>query len=306
MPPGFFTKPIAPSEEEWRRVDLETLYRFYRHPPKFFLRDRLGIRLPNDKSLLEEREPFALGGLAAYSLQEDLVARLLAEEELDGQELLALAGGQFPAGEAGRIRYCELRRKVEQFAQIVRSHLGTNPLQPRPLEVEIDDWKISGRIESFSDKGLFWFRLTRVKSLDLIRAWICHLALNHTEPTRSWLITEGATRVYNPIDPEPSRKLLADLLQIYGEGLIEPLPFFARASLAFVEQTLKPVGRGSPLEKALEVWEPNKRDERPGEKDEPYNALAFRNVVEPLDDRWQALALRIFVPLFRNSEVVES
>jgi exodeoxyribonuclease V gamma subunit len=100
--------------------------------------------------------------------------------------------------------------------------------------------------------------------------------------------------------------LLADLLQIYGEGLIEPLPFFARASLAFVEQTLKPVGRGSPLEKALEVWEPNKRDERPGEKDEPYNALAFRNVVEPLDDRWQALALRIFVPLFRNSEVVES
>src|SRR5262249_12252429 len=139
-PPRFFVQPISSPEEEWRFVDLETLYRFYRHPPKFFLRDRLGIRLPNDKSPLDEREPFALGGLAAYCLQEDLVARWLAEEELDDEELVALAGGQFPAGEAGRICFRELKRKVEQFAGTVRSQLGTNQLRPLPLELEIDNW----------------------------------------------------------------------------------------------------------------------------------------------------------------------
>src|SRR5262249_30209142 len=156
--------------------------RFYRHPPKFFLRDRLGIRLPNDKSPLDEREPFALGGLAAYCLQEDLVARWLAEEELDDEELVALAGGQFPAGEAGRICFRELKRKVEQFAGTVRSQLGTNQLRPLPLELEIDNWKLSGRIEGVTDKGLVRFRPTKAKSLDLIRTWICHLALNLSQP----------------------------------------------------------------------------------------------------------------------------
>jgi hypothetical protein len=68
---------------------------------------------------------------------------------------------------------------------------------------------------------------------------------------------------------------------------------------------VKAVGRKSPLEKGLEAWDGNHEGEF-AEKADPYNALAFRNLREPLNEKWQALAGRIFIPLFRNSKVAES
>jgi exodeoxyribonuclease V gamma subunit len=301
----FFVKPIATPEEEWRLVNLESLFAFYRHPPKFFLRERLGIRLPNDKSLLEEREPFELGSLGKYQIQQELAMRLLAGEQCEDEEALVRASGQLPAGESGRIRFCEVQRTVAQFVETIRAQIRDGELQSWPVEIRLDDWKLSGRIDGVTDTGLFCFRLAKAKSLDLIRSWIYHLALNLSKPTRTLLITQGAIRTYQEIDPKGSRELLADFLQIYAEGLVEPLPFFARASLAFAEQTFRPSGRKSPLEKALEPWDGNHEGEF-AEKADPYNALAFRNVRQPLDEKWQALSLRIFIPLLRNSEVTES
>ncbi len=305
-PPGFFVRRLVAPEEESRLVDLETLYRFYRHPPKFFLQDRLGIRLPNDKRPLEDREPFELGGLAAYQLQQELVGRVLQGVELADEELLALAGGQFPAGEAGRIRFRELRRKVLQFAKSIRANLEGYQLRSSPLEIEIGDRILRGRIDGLTDKGLFSFRLTTVKSLDLIRSWICHLALNLAEPTRSWLITDGATRVYQPVNPEESRAHLNDLLQVYDQGLLEPLPFAARASLVFAQHTIASSESDSPLAEAEKVWNGTGRDKERPEKDEAYNALAFRNHKDRFDEEWQALARRILVPLLHHSEVKEN
>ena len=80
-----------------------------------------------------------------------------------------------------------------------------------------------------------------------------------------------------------------------------PLPFFPRSSLAFVEQTLRPKGKRSPLEVAQakwhrspETWEPDK-GERP-ESEDAYFRLAFRHVADPLDEEWEKLTLAVFVP----------
>src|SRR5262249_31109544 len=106
IPPArFFNGPLAPPEEEWRQVTLDQLISFYRSPAKFFLRERLQLRLPNDKSPLEEREPFELGGLDAYQIQQDLMKRALEGEKLEELEILVRAGGQFPAGETGRLKF---------------------------------------------------------------------------------------------------------------------------------------------------------------------------------------------------------
>jgi exodeoxyribonuclease V gamma subunit len=305
-PPRFFTKTIAPPKEEWRLVTLENLFSLFRNPSKFFLRERLGIRLPNERSPLEEREPFEVHGLAAYKIQEELVRRILEGEKLDQLELLIRASGQFPAGQTGCLHFRKLSEKVAEFAGTVRPHLGSASLQSQPVEVELGDWKLTGRIDGLTDNGLLAFRLTKAKPLDLIRTWVLHLALNLTRPAKSRLITEGELRTYEPIEEKECRHHLHELLEVYGQGLLEPLPFFPRSSRAFAEQTVRPDGKRDPLTKAAGIWEGTGWEEDFAEKDDSYMALAFRHCPEPLDARWGDLALRVFRPLLLNSEAVET
>ena len=86
-------------------MTFENLLGFYRNPSKFFLRERLQLRLPDDEDPLEEQELFDLGSLAAYKIEQDLTRRSLAGEELAALEILVRAGGQFPAGETGRLNF---------------------------------------------------------------------------------------------------------------------------------------------------------------------------------------------------------
>ncbi len=153
------------------------------------------------------------------------------------------------------------------------------------------------------------YRLTTRKPKDLLIAWIHHLIANHEQETESVLITaeKSGPKVdrFGPVSSHHSEEHLRGLLQLYWRGLSEPLPFFPRSSLAFVEQMLNNKNGPSPLQKAQakwrrspEPWEPD-RGERP-EADDPHFRFVFRNVAEPLDDDFQQLALQIFVPVLKG------
>ena len=147
---------------------------------------------------MEEREPFEVHGLAAYHILEELVRRALAGEELDQLEPLIRAGGQFPAGETGRLHYGRLLERVAAFTETLRPYLGSEMGKSSPVELALGDWKLTGRLDGITGNGLVAFRLTTVKPLDLIKSWIGHLVVNLTSPTKSWLITEDAVRAYEP------------------------------------------------------------------------------------------------------------
>jgi len=304
-PPPFFSQPLAEPEEEWHTVSLADLFRFYRNPAKFFLQNRLAIRLPNEDDMLEEREPFALGNLERYKIEQDLLSKRLAGASLAAQESLVRAGGQFPPGLPGNATYQELRQRVEPFAKKVGPYVAAGFLQPTIVDLPIGDWTLTGRIDGLTKGGLLSYRLTKVKPLDLLRTWICHLALNCSTPTSSRLFAEDAAWIFPPVDESECRKHLGDLLDIYGRGLREPVPFFPKTSLAFAAQKLAPTGNAEPLKKALGEWEGSGWGVDFPERDDPYIALAFRNAPDPLNQSWQELALRIYRPLFTSREEVE-
>ena len=68
--PEFLAAPLASLPGDGAVVDLETLRRFLRNPAKFFLQERLGVRLPRTVGRVTDRERFALEGREKFVLKQ--------------------------------------------------------------------------------------------------------------------------------------------------------------------------------------------------------------------------------------------
>jgi exodeoxyribonuclease V gamma subunit len=307
-PLPFIPAGLSEPPAEWRTVDLDDLTRFFVNPAKFLVTRRLRIRLDEGEGVLPETEPFILTGLERYLLEERLVARGLAGQDLRGYLAVARAGGRLPHGMAGDCTYEELRIGVERFVARTRPYHESPQLESLPLDLALGDFRVTGRISGRYGNRLVQQRYARAKPQDHLRAWIAHLAVGLADSPRSSIVVglraEGeATWVaweYGPV--ENGAELLAGLLERYWEGLQRPLPFFPRASWAYARLVLE---KGSPegeaLRKVSEAWAGD--DYRRGELEDPYYHLCFRDT-DPLDDEFQRLAVDVFEPLLAHQKEV--
>ena len=307
QPPAFITGPISEPEAEWRQLDAERLIRFLGNPAKFFVEQRLSLRLPRMDGLLEDSEPLEINSLVKYGLQQDLLSRALRGESLDLLAPVLRANGELPPGHAGDARLRQMFEAAEEFAALVRQHLAESPDEPREVRLGLDDFTLSARLDKLHGGRLVHHRLTTRKPKDLLIAWIYHLIANSEHETASVLITADKKNhptldSFDPIDREISKDHLRRLLGFYWRGLREPLRFFPKSSLVFAEKRADPKGA---LQAARKKWEkpPSRYDGdfgEPPESAETYFDLVFRNVADPLDDDFQQLALAVFKPLLEG------
>ena len=80
---------------------------------------------------------------------------------------------------------------------------------------------------------------------------------------------------------------LRELLEIYGRGLREPLPFFPSIRMRLSPRRSPPSGQKSPMAKAARTMGGNGWGVEYAERDDPYIALAFKNAEEPLGPAWE-------------------
>ncbi|MGI8432729.1 MAG: exodeoxyribonuclease V subunit gamma, partial [Chthoniobacterales bacterium] len=309
-PPPFLTGPLSEPEADWRELDASKLINFFGNPAKFLIEQRLELRLPRVRGILEDAEPIEIDSLAKYKLQQDLLTRALRGEALAPLLPVLRASGELPPGHAGDARLRQMVESAEAFSALVRQHLGAGPAEPREVCLEVDDFHLTALLDKLYGGRLVHYRLTTRKPKDLLTAWIYHLIANSEQETASVLITEekeggSVVNSFAAVAPEKAEGHLRTFLQLYARGLREPLSFFPRSALAYVEQTLHPKGGQSALQKARakwrrspERWEPD-RGEKP-EADDPHLRLVFRNVDDPLTPEFEELALAIFVPILKG------
>ena len=288
--------------DEWKTVDLNDLMSFFRNPARFILQRRLCVTLEDEAEQLREQELFDLTGLAKYSLEQTLVEKALAGWNLDDYFAVAKASGQLPYGTVGSYRYGSLAQDVDVFAESIRPYIIKERLSPLDINMEISGFMLTGRIDSIHAGGVTHFRYARLKAMDFLQAWLRQLVLNAVGkdgyPRQSYLFGSAGAWEYTPVD-EPE-EILARLLKIYRMGLSKPLKFFPDSSWAYAQAVLikgKSKDRGA--EEARKIWERSDFGERPGECEDPYFGLCFRNV-DPLDIEFQGIAEEIFAPLFAH------
>ena len=300
-PTPFLSAPLPAPDEEQRSVDLQQLARFWRHPVRCFLEQRIGLNLRAEAAAVEESEPFVLDSLQQYQLRRETILELLSG--LSGDQILhnLEAAGSLPQGGFGRGQFAAIAASGDQFADQLRPLLAA-PLPPLEIDRIIGPFRLTGWLGDLHPEGRVTWRTGALKGSDLIELWIRHLCLNLPAPAdlsrcSLHLARDKANgparlvRLRPVVDPEPH---LRRLLEHYWQGLSQPLPFFPETSLAWARAEA-----GKEEARARQVWESG--FQRNGEGSDPAYGYFFSPTELPLSEKFVDLS-SLFGPILDHLE----
>ncbi len=300
-PQPLVAAPLPPWDKDAHRIGLQQLIDFYTNPARVFARQRLKLQLESGDSLLEEREPFTLERYTGSELEAELVEARQAGRSAETCFQLLDARGVLPHGKPGRRLFDRLFQAAGGMAQRLQALGLDTPLPVLDFALPCGDVTLEGRLQGLYPEGQFAFSVTRFFPHQLLDLWLRHLALCLLRPVdvtlkAYWLEADGAGS-FRPVE-EPEHWLM-QLLDLYRQGLGEPLHFYPGTSWAYAESYLR---RGDPLaaqNAAMSKWQGNAW--YAGDQAKPYHQLLFADGVL-LDQRFASVSLAVFRPLIEHLE----
>ncbi|MBA4396126.1 MAG: exodeoxyribonuclease V subunit gamma [Syntrophus sp. (in: bacteria)] len=300
--PVFFTIPLPDPGENWKIIEVSDLVHFFRNPCRFLMERRLAATLREHTDILIDRESFDIRGLEKYDLEQRLVDRAIAGQNLDVLFPLFRASGRLPHGNVGASRYKSLIRGADDFAARIKPHLTAEGSVPVDVQIEIAGFQLNGHIENLYPGGMFHFRYADLRAGDHLRLWIHHLALaaGGHGLIESTLIGRDQAWSYPAVGN--AQAILEQLLIIYWKGLSIPLKFLPESSLIYMEQLLlKGKREAEALRAARSIWAGSNFSR--GESEDPYYQRCFAEN-DPLDEEFQQLAVLVYEPLLKHRTAI--
>ena len=284
----FIQEPLPLDSSSIRRIDLPQLRRFLANPAAAFLDQRLGVSPFNPAEEPEESEPFLLDALSRYTISQELVSRILKGADFDECLAAARSRGVLPPLSAGKAAFDVVWEKSRQFAMTLEPCLGS-PLEALTITFSTEQLQLHAVLENCQSGTLTRWRCAGMKGKDRLSIWLDHLLLNIARtdgyPLQSMMITSDSTLELPPIDH--AEEILTDLLDLYSEGMKQPLPFFPETSWAFLK---------GGQQKAEACWMGDTRRGFHGECENQSMAICFGSR-EPWGEDFCTLAERIYGPL---------
>ena len=301
--PAPFASPLDKPDEDLPggvplTIEPSHLIHCFKHPARYLLEQRLGLRLAQSDEALAGDEPFSVEWTSQHGLRQlalQAVERGWSEHE---ERAVAAASGWLPVGELGQAHWGQIRGPIRAFAPTLFDERPEDAAQPLLVDIELAGVRIHGWLDGVTSEGLFDYRLRDLGAWELAPFWLRHLLLNCAA-------TPGISRDSRLLSPKSewrlgpladARGLLLPWLEAYKKALCEPLPLFAKCSYGFARKWRKP-GKKEPVDAARSearlMWQGN--DYMTGEGQDSWNALAFRDR-EALDERFEVLAEQLYGP----------
>jgi exodeoxyribonuclease V gamma subunit len=247
-------------------ISLGEFTRYYRDPCRYFLR-RLGVRLELDEEEGSDEEPFGIHFFDTYWVKQDALETALDGAPLEDWTAKERLRGLWPMGGIGDDLIARTRDETEAFLQSAGEILRI-PGEAAELRVRLGRVELSGRAQNLTDSGLLFFRTGKLTSRNRVDLWIAHLVrCAGGAPQPAYLVDEEKAERMVPLSAESARRQLEKLIEIYHEGLEEPLPLFIRSSTAFAERMAKGNDPERSRRGARGTWE--------SEREDPYVARLF-------------------------------
>ncbi|TWC32737.1 DNA helicase/exodeoxyribonuclease V gamma subunit [Pseudomonas sp. SJZ079] len=293
-----FASALSEPDQDWLTLEPSQLIHCFKHPARYLLEQRLGLRLAQGEEALAGDEPFSVEWTSQHGLRQlalQAIERGWSERE---ERAVAAASGWLPVGELGQAHWGQIRGPIRAFAPTLFDERPDDTPQPLLVDLQLAGVRIHGWLDGVSASGLFDYRLRDLGAWELAPFWLRHLLLNCAA-------TPGIARDSRLLSPKSEWRLgplagplelLQPWLEAYKSALREPLPLLAKCSYGFAKKWRKP-GRKEPIDaaraEARVMWLGN--DFMSGESQDPWNALAFRDR-EPLDERFETLAEQLYGP----------
>ncbi len=255
-PPPLLTGPLPRRGGD---VALRDLTALVVSPAQGFLRQRLGVVVPDRDDALREAVQVELDGLQSWDVGERMLASRLAGVEPADFRQAEWRRGTLPPGPLGLRLLAELEGAVEPLAAaVLRLRSGV----ARELDVAVDlgaGRRLAGTVGGVHDGvqggALVGASYSRVSPKHRLTAWTRLLAVAASDRReavhRAVVVGRGPYRrpawqsvLQVPDDP---RAVLLDLVELFDEGLRAPLPLVTGASSEYAARR----ERGSSVEEAL-------------------------------------------------------
>jgi exodeoxyribonuclease V gamma subunit len=294
--------PLTSEEAEaWSRPDLGALASFFGNPAKFFVRNRLGVRLEPPAGSVSDSEPFAVKGLERFTIGSRLFEQHLSGSHPRDVFSALRAEGRLPHGTMGEVEFRDLWAEVDRFARRLAALPPASSPGAIDAQWDIAGFRLSAHVTGCSDTGCLRYRFGKLRAKDQLGLWLQHLAFCLAAPGKDecqsvFVCTDRTLRLKRVAD---SRPLLEELLAVYRQGLERPLCFFPKASLAYALALRASSSQRRALGAARAAWDGSEPHE--GESADPYYRRCFETI-DPLGEEFQELSRRVFGPLLDSAE----
>lgn len=295
---------LPPGEVVGIEMQLDTLLRFFDHPPRVFANQRLGLYLGADeRDQPEDHEPFTTNNLDRYLLQQQLAQRFLDNEDETIVLQQARLGGHLPESPAMDDILAEWRQQAADFSAVV-AELGGDAITVQHAQILVQDQQLSAVLPRVGD-GLLFYRLAGVKGKDDMRLWLHHLFAQCLPGAGEGLVTRGIFRhgkqedkfrqvSFAPLDN--AEELLQQLLDVWRQGMDKPLLCAAELGKQWIAVLAEDPS------KFPAFWADDYNQRGPGH--DPYYHWFW-----PQMPAWEALPAdllnRIYAPLYASRTEVE-
>lgn len=235
-------------------VSLADLVAFVQHPVAAFLRQRLGVWVPEEQDEVTDALRVELDGLSKWDVGDRWLQQLLTGVDIAQFRAAEWRRGTLPPGRLGIGVLAELEQAVQAIAEIARpAHQG----RPAVLDVSLDlgDRLLVGTLTGVYGSTLAATSYSRLAAKHRLPAWVRLLTAAATRPGDWRAVTTGkgwwprqptAQSVLTaPADP---LTVLRELVGLREQGLCEPLPIATSATSIYADRRRC----GSSIDEALE------------------------------------------------------
>ncbi|MBW6520852.1 MAG: exodeoxyribonuclease V subunit gamma [Desulfoarculaceae bacterium] len=247
-------------DESTQTVSVTDLLSFFAHPQRWFVRNRLDIRLDTENELPGESELFSVAGLDRYLINQELVQSCLESENTSDAEVKAAilsrltSQGRWMLGAPGRLAFDRLLPELSAFAARIQAKNMGRKLPDLPIDLRIGAYHLTGQLTDLHENGTLLARYAACKGKDLLKAWIQHLLVAATRPATpatTHLLTQDRDLSFPPCADPLAR--LGELLAIYRQGYSSPSLLLVEPAWVYIQQREKPRAQLSPLQAATKA-----------------------------------------------------
>lgn len=220
-------------------VDLDELVAFAVHPTQAFLRQRLGIRIPDVDDDIADALSIELSALEEWDIGDRMLNARLAGTSLETFRDTEWRRQSLPPAKLGQDAFRKVGQDVEM---LVHMCLPVHEGEPESLDIDVDLG--NGRRLSGTVTGAHGNRLARSSYSSLapkhrMQAWVRLLALAVSRPDTQWVAVvtgraKGRAAMRSILTPpdDPAGEL-GRLVDLRDRGLLEPLPIATKSSAEY-------------------------------------------------------------------------